>query len=493
MTPTRSITEEFEQGAAQHAATHASLFDSALRDIAITKAYLRPDMTVADLDCGDGAMAAALAPLVRQVIILDHTAEALEQARHNLADHDNVIYQQVNGGESLPLAEMSVDAVFAHYYLRRCEDPQAAIREMARVLRPGGRLVITDLEDSSPAGLAGHRTGLWQGFDRQQVKDWLRQAGLVNRIVESAGQYSSADLREPPGKPGEIAPGKVSTLLAVAARPLAGMREQVRQRYGARAEGKGGSCCAPQADLPVSGGCCAPQIAAEETSSCCAPNKLAPAQAAIAPGYSAEQTHAVPEEAAEIALGCGNPTALARLRPGEVVVDIGSGGGLDAILAGKAVGPAGRVIGVDMTPQMLARARAAAAKAGLEKVEFRAGQAEALPLDDASADVVISNCVINLTEDKGLAFEEAFRVLRPGGRLEISDIVSDHALPLDLVSDPVGWAECVSGALPEGEYLDLIRQAGFSGIRARRSSFDRLGDVKIYSLAVSALKPGAGS
>jgi len=170
-------------------------------------------------------------------------------------------------------------------------------------------------------------------------------------------------------------------------------------------------------------------------------------------------------------------------------VDIGSGGGLDALLAGKAVGPAGQVIGVDMTPQMLERARAAAEIAGMDQVEFRAGQAEALPLEDASVDVVISNCVINLTEDKGLAFEEAFRVLRPGGRLEISDIVVDKALPLDLQADPAGWAECVSGALPEDWFLELIRQAGFCGIRARRSVADQLGDVRIYSLAVSAHKP----
>jgi SAM-dependent methyltransferase len=326
---------------------------------------------------------------------------------------------------------------------------------------------------------------VWQGFELEQIRAWLREAGLVNRIVQTGGHTCCAK-PEKGGADGDPTAARIRVFVAVGSQPLAGMREQVRQRYGARAEGKGGSCCAPLPDAGASSGCCAPAV---DQSACCAPNRLAPVSTAVAPGYTVEQIQAVPEQAAEIALGCGNPTALAGLRPGEVVVDIGSGGGLDAILAGKAVGPSGRVIGVDMTPQMLERARAAAEKAGLGQVEFRAGQAESLPLEDASADVVISNCVINLVEDKGQAFAEAFRVLRPGGRMEISDIVTDQAFPLDFQTDPAGWAECISGALPEGEYLDLIREAGFSGLRTRRSLAEQLGDVKIYSLAVSARKP----
>ncbi len=492
MSMTPASDDYFERVAAQWDALRKGYFDEHLSDAAIAKAYLRPEMTVADVGCGTGFITAGLAPLVRQVIALDGSPAMLAQARQNLAQFDNIVFQQADG-LSLPLPDWSVDALVANMYLHHCPDPLAAIREMARILRPGGRLVITDLEAHPHAWLKDEMADVWQGFEQSQIREWLRAAGLVNRIVEFSGHSCCAEPQTGPAETSDTNAARIKVFTAVASQPLAGMREQVRQRYGARAEGKGGSCCTPQPDAPVSGGCCAPQVAEEETSGCCAPNKLAPAQAALAPGYTAEQIRVAPEEAAEIALGCGNPTALARLRPGEVVVDIGSGGGLDAILAGKAVGPAGRVIGVDMTPQMLARARAAAAKAGLEQVEFRAGQAEALPLDDASADVVISNCVINLTEDKGLAFAEAFRVLRPGGRLEISDIVSDRALPLDLQADPAGWAECVSGALPEGEYLDLIRQAGFSGIRARRSAADRLGNVKIYSLAVSAVKPEAGS
>jgi ubiquinone/menaquinone biosynthesis C-methylase UbiE len=452
---------------------------------AIAKAYLRPEMTVADIGCGTGFIAAGLAPLVRQVIALDGSPAMLDQARQNLKHFPNIIFQQADG-LSLPLPDWSVDAVFANMYLHHCPDPLAAIREMARILRPGGRLVITDLEAHPHAWLKEEMADVWQGFERNQVHEWLREAGLVNRIVEFSGHSCCAEIQTAPAETTEPKEANIRVFVSVASQPLAGMREQVRQRYGARAEGKGGSCCAPQPDAPVTGGCCAPAV---DQSGCCAPNSLAPVSSAIAPGYTVEQIQAVPEQAAEIALGCGNPTALAGLRPGEVVVDIGSGGGLDAILAGKAVGPTGRVIGVDMTPQMLERARAAAEKAGLSQVEFRAGQAEALPVEDASADAVISNCVINLTEDKSLAFAEAFRVLRPGGRLEISDIVTDRAFPLDLQTDPAGWAECVSGALPEGEYLDLIREAGFVQITARRSAADHWGDVRIYSLAVSARKP----
>ena len=180
-------------------------------------------------------------------------------------------------------------------------------------------------------------------------------------------------------------------------------------------------------------------------------------------GYSPEELSVAPKEAADISLGCGNPLALASLKPGEVVLDIGSGGGLDAFLAAAKVGPSGRVIGVDMTPAMLERARASAERNGITNVEFRQGYAEELPVEDGEVDVILSNCVINLTEDKGHVFREAFRVLKPGGRLEISDVVASGAIPLELREDSHGWAECVTGALPEREYLDLMAQAGFEG------------------------------
>jgi arsenite methyltransferase len=172
------------------------------------------------------------------------------------------------------------------------------------------------------------------------------------------------------------------------------------------------------------------------------------------------------------------------------VLDIGSGGGIDAFLAARKVGPTGKVIGVDMTPAMLERARLTASKNGFQNVEFRQGQAEALPVEDGCVDVILSNCVINLTEDKGLVFREAFRILKPGGRLEVSDMVTNEALPLPDRQDAAEWASCVSGALPEQEYLDLIAQAGFSEVVVRgRSESGQVAGVNVYSAIVAARKP----
>jgi SAM-dependent methyltransferase len=207
------------------------------------------------------------------------------------------------------------------------------------------------------------------------------------------------------------------------------------------------------------------------------------------PGYSGAEQAQVPAEASEISLGCGNPTALAGLKPGEVVLDIGSGGGMDAMLAARQVGPTGQVIGVDMTPAMLERARRAAQKAGLPQIEFRQGQAESLPVEDSSVDAILSNCVINLCEDKGLVFREAYRVLKPGGRLEISDMVTSGPLPTEMVADPSAWPGCVTGALPEQEYLDLVSQAGFKDVHLLRSaSGGNMAGVRVYSLELSASK-----
>jgi ubiquinone/menaquinone biosynthesis C-methylase UbiE len=165
---------------------------------------------------------------------------------------------------------------------------------------------------------------------------------------------------------------------------------------------------------------------------------------------------------------------------------------LDAFLAAGKVGPTGRVIGVDMTPAMLERARASAARAGIDNVEFRQGYAEEMPVDDGTVDVIISNCVINLTEDKGQVFREAFRALKSGGRLEVSDMVAGGAVPIELRESQSGWSECVTGALPEQEYLDLISQAGFENVTTRRStsSGDFFG-IPMYSVIASARKPGS--
>ena len=211
------------------------------------------------------------------------------------------------------------------------------------------------------------------------------------------------------------------------------IRRSVRQSYAAvaqRAAGPeccdGASCCSTAADL-----------------------------------YTAAESEGLPAEAVAAAAGCGNPTALASLEPGETVMDFGSGGGIDCFLAARAVGEQGRVIGVDMTPDMVALARKNAQTLGMSNVEFYLAEMEHTPVPDGSVDVIISNCVINLAPDKGAVFAEAFRVLRPGGRLFVSDMVLVDELPEEVVSDMSQWAACLGGAELKDTYLDRMTQAGF--------------------------------
>jgi arsenite methyltransferase len=177
--------------------------------------------------------------------------------------------------------------------------------------------------------------------------------------------------------------------------------------------------------------------------------------------YPADATAGLPREAVLASLGCGNPTALAHLAPGEVVLDLGSGGGIDVLLSARRVGPAGRAIGLDFTDEMLELARANQQRAGLDNVEFLKGSIEAIPLPDASVDVIISNCVINLSADKERALREAFRVLRPGGRFAVSDVVARRPVDPAIGRSVELWVGCVAGALAEGEYLRLLAEAGF--------------------------------
>ena len=260
------------------------------------------------------------------------------------------------------------------------------------------------------------------------------------------------------------------------------IRESVRKRYGELAQqGRSGCGCAPS-------GCCAGPVATPTESS------------SLQIGYSQEELKAVPA-GADLGLGCGNPQAIAALQPGETVLDLGSGGGFDCFLAVRQVGPGGRVIGVDMTAEMVAKARKNAGEAGYANVEFRLGEIEHLPVADASVNVIISNCVINLSPDKGQVFREAFRVLRPGGRLAISDVVATAPMPDEIRKDLALYAGCLAGAAAIDHLEAMLREAGFHQIRiqikeeSRRFIRDWAPGRKIEdylaSASIEAVKPAS--
>jgi len=263
------------------------------------------------------------------------------------------------------------------------------------------------------------------------------------------------------------------------------IKDMVRARYGGIAAGSVADCCAPAA------------------SSCCGTTRPSASDAkAREMGYSAEELAAVPE-GANLGLGCGNPQAIAAMQAGEIVVDLGSGAGFDCLLAGRQVGATGHVIGVDMTHEMLKKARKNASKTGASNVEFRLGELEHLPIADNTADVILSNCVINLVPDKARVFCEAFRVLKPGGRLAISDVVNTGPLTAELASDRALLCGCVAGAAPVGDVEAWLHAAGFQDVRVmvKAESRDLVAswapgrgiEEYVASAIIEARKPAGGA
>lgn len=255
------------------------------------------------------------------------------------------------------------------------------------------------------------------------------------------------------------------------------IRTAVREQYASVANNTGESCCAP--------GCCG-----------------STPDSSLSLGYTTEDLAAVPE-GANMGLGCGNPQAIAALQEGETVLDLGAGGGFDCFLAAQQVGANGRIIGVDMTPDMVSKARANAEQLGASNVDFRLGEIEHLPVADDTVDVILSNCVINLSPDKGAVFRDAFRVLKAGGRLAISDVVATSELPQSLQNDMVALAGCVSGAADVTMIEQLLKDAGFENIQVavQEESREFIRDwmpgsgVENYvaSAIIEATKPGRSS
>jgi len=243
------------------------------------------------------------------------------------------------------------------------------------------------------------------------------------------------------------------------------IKEAVRDRYATSAT-QGTSCCG----------------SAASASSCCCGSSATSSATAARPftseelGYDAAELGAIPE-GADLGLGCGNPLAMLGLREGETVLDLGSGAGIDCFLAARQVGESGRVIGVDMTPEMIARARRNARDVGIANVEFRLGEIEHLPVEDASVDAIISNCVVNLVPDKQQVFNEAFRVLRPGGRLSVSDIVLLGELPVQIRESVEAYVACLAGAIMKDDYLAKLARAGFSSVTIEHEQQINVSDV----------------
>jgi 2-polyprenyl-3-methyl-5-hydroxy-6-metoxy-1,4-benzoquinol methylase len=236
--------------------------------------------------------------------------------------------------------------------------------------------------------------------------------------------------------------------------------EIVKEKYGQaalRVTGGGGSCCCGAAPSDKH---CADPISSNL--------------------YGADQTCQLPEAAVLASLGCGNPTALARLNPGEIVLDLGSGGGIDVLLSARRVGPTGKAYGLDMTDEMLALAEENKRKAGVENVEFLKGQIESIPLPDNSVDVIISNCVINLSANKDRVLQEAFRVLKPGGRLAVSDVVTKGEMLPQIRKNVLLWVGCVAGALQENEYRAKLAAAGFEQIDVEPTRIYRIDDAREF-------------
>lgn len=361
----------------------------------------------------------------------------------------------------------------------------AILEQLTECCGPG---TVYDLDDATAAfvGELGQNLGIAPSTLSHHLKE-LANAGLIQTqrrgknvacwvdpetLAELAAYFKS--LLGPEAAQGEKTMEKTNDEI----------RQATMEKYSQVAQQSQQGCCGPAPATAVS--CCGTEAPLQELGSII--------------GYSKEELESVPE-GANMGLGCGNPQAIAALQPGETVLDLGAGGGFDCFLAARQVGPEGRVIGVDMTPDMVAQARANVQKGDFGNVEFRLGEIEHLPVADSSVDVILSNCVINLAPDKVAVYAEAFRVLAPGGRLAISDVVATAALPEDVRQDMNLWAACAAGALLKDDLERILAEAGFESIRVNldegsRVFIDQWAPGKnlgkfLASAKIEAVKPAA--
>lgn len=471
----------FDDVASQWHQMRRSFFPEATRERAFTVARVQPGKLAADIGAGTGFVSEGLIHKGLRVIAVDQSEAMLAQMRRKFSNV-NAIEYRVGESENLPIADDTVDYVFANMYLHHVESPPAAIREMARILKLGGKLVITDLDEHQFEFLRAEHHDRWMGFKREDVRQWFVEAGLKNVVVEGSntdccgescdgGQQARISIFVASGDKSEISmtQNHITTLTYDDTVSENTIHESVRNRYAAIAETVG-----------------------EEVSGCCGSDSEEASCGCSSGIYNVAMLEGLPADSVNLSLGCGDPVSIASLREGEIVLDLGSGGGIDCFLAARQVGPSGYVIGVDMTPQMLEKANAAKARMDVTNVEFRQGQIEALPVVDNSIDVILSNCVINLSPDKAAVFKEAFRVLKPGGRVSISDIVTQGEFSPELRADMAKWAECVTGAIDVHEYINMMREAGFANIEV----VDKVDAVppqqgmpRIFSARITAYKP----
>ena len=391
-----------------------------------------------------GSMGLFVAPRAKKVVGVDLSEASLRFAERRAGQLGIVnIENKLGDAEALPWEDSSIDVVLSDCVINLVPDKQAAFKEIFRVLKENGTLVMADpvknrpLNDTSDELLAGCIAGAVAKEDYERMLEKAGFDGVETINITDFAKTVFAGHEEKFDKYGldyvivkARKPEKLNT-----SNGEKSLKSIIREGY-ARIAQQGGSCC-------------------------CGP--ASPQVISLKVGYNEEELKAVPE-GSNLGLGCGNPVALASINEGETVLDLGSGPGLDCFLAADRVGPKGKVIGVDMTPEMVMKARANAQKGDYENVEFRLGEIENLPVADNSVDVIISNCVINLSPDKKRVFEEAFRVLKPGGRMVVSDIVLLKELPDVIKSSVEAYVGCLSGAMLREDYLSALKTAGFKDV-----------------------------